>query len=386
MLPTTLLVSVLSFLPLSDVASASSICALLFVLAQDDRLWRAFCLRRWRPLLPYTRYRLLPHRDWAALEAGDADDEEKEERPLKEEKTSPLAAADDDGPTFPQSGGWKGRYIAGEMDLCRSFLTLSELLSHRWRFRFHFGFDDGNAASYPVYTAQGRVRNRGDEWYNWRWVDREKGLEDTEPTVFEKRRFVGRDALGRLLSKPRPYWLRSSGAPATSAEETTPAFDATPAPPAAFPLRPSSALRSPALPPRRYEPGHPFFALTPLQLRDCSCTRRLQINQYPPRTITRLPDGGWQMLNQYIIMLSVDPEKADEEEDEVDREVEADDMLDDDDDDAVDAPWMYNAAAFGGHPNGPAGNGDWDEVAEDVLLLPHQLEQYRREGYYHFDD
>ena len=156
LLPNTLVVSVLSFLPISGVTTASSINALLFVLTQDDRLWRPLCLRKWKTLLPYLKHRLLAQEEWTKLDSkADVDEEEEQQKEEKqaEKVKPPQSREEDDGPVFAQDGGWKVRYIAGEMDLCRSFISMSELLSHRWKFRFHFGFDDGRhfVATHPTH-------------------------------------------------------------------------------------------------------------------------------------------------------------------------------------------------------------------------------------------
>ena len=230
------------------------------------------------------------------------------------------------------------------------------------------------------------------EWYNWRWVDRERSITADEPTPYVKRRFITREALRHLVNRPRPYWLRSAGPELPSKKDDTPSPDVESSTAASVTsvstLPATSALMSPTLPPRRYEPGHPFFALSGLQLKDCSAVRGLQINQYPPRTITRLEDGGWQMLNQYIIMRSVDPDEAEEEEQ---KEVDDDEDEDDEEDEEpLDGEDMV-VDNYGGLPAQRGGllnvNGfyeTWGDVAEDVLEA-HELQLYQQHGHFHHD-
>ena len=318
LLPNALVLSILSFLPLPSLTLSSSLSALFFVLTQDDRLWRPLCIRRWRSLLPYLQQRLMSPREWAAAAGAEYDSAAEEGVEASKAVTGSGGEVVDDGPVFPQDGGWKLRYIACEMDLCRSFLSLSELLGHRWQFRFHFLFDDTTRASYPTFTRS-HMSNREDT-YNWRWVDRHRGVgqgDGEEPLAYERRRFLTRDAIERMDVKSRRYYLRSTPPPSTASASTS-SNVSTP-----LPLHPTSALLSPHLPPYRYRPAHPFFTLTPLQMEDCRLVRGLQINHFPARTITRMRDGGWHQLNQYVVMIAVHPEAKEEEEDEAE-EVEED--------------------------------------------------------------
>ena len=275
----------------------------------------------------------------AAAEEVDEEEEEEEEEEEKKKKdgnrrpqlqsSSPLPAADEEGaPTpFPSSAaGWKARYIACEVDLCRSFLTLPELLGHRWRFRFHFTFDQPRA-TYPVFTKT-RVRTGlGDDAYDWKWVERDRiGGEEAELLAYNIRHFVHRDDLPSPQRRPRgPYWLRSCGARITaafshSAQQTTQPPSAEPAssaPASAPALHSFSGLLSPAVPAFRYLPGHPFFTLSTLQLQDCRVVRGMQVSHFPPLTITRMPDGGWQLMNQYVV-ISSRPEDEEEEREDTD--------------------------------------------------------------------
>ena len=332
LLPNALLISTLSFLPLSDLTSSSSICALLFVLSQEDTLWRDHCLRRWRRLQPYLKYRLLSKRDWAIADGQDPDElEDKEE---KQPKLGPVRVSrggkdeeeeEDEAPAVLTEGGWKARYIACELDLCRSLLTLPELLSHRWQFRFHFAFDDEHSVSHPHFTPGWVRTGMGDNTYPWKWTARDRldkarvssTSDDAgdDALAYVRRGFIARPAMDRILSRPRgPYWLRSCGSLAAMLAPSAP-VDPTVAV-AAPVLAEGSALRSAALPAHRYVPGWPFFTPTALQVKDCRTVRGMQVSHFPQLTISRLQDGGWQMINQYVIMHTINPDADEEGEEE----------------------------------------------------------------------
>ena len=258
------------------------------------------------------------------------------------------AASDSDSPVL----SWKERYIGCEMDLCRSYITMDEVTQARWAFKFlpHVFFNHGQVRShtarhplcltlllpphclsclppclvtlsmccvvlsqlsYPVFTP-GRLITGLDMTYEWRFVDSERAMpavcrERGEMTAYERRRLVSGERIGRLRTANRPYWLRSSGTEAPSiaaaARFVDGSADSSGAPQAR--LSAASALSSASLPAYRFLPGHPFFRLTPEQLADCASERRLQVSHFPALSISRLPDGGWQMLNQYVLFRSV---------------------------------------------------------------------------------
>ena len=337
-LPNSLLVSVLSFLPLSDLTSSSSICALFFVLTQEDSLWREWCLRRWRHLQPYLKYRLLSNKEWATADGRELGESDEEKEPEKQPEVARLPVGErqtdegeedeeDEEPSILTEGGWKARYIACEMDLCRSLLTLPELLSHRWQFRFHFAFDDEHTVTYPQFT-EGLVRTgrlNEEHTYPWKWTSRDRlpksrpypalteDDSDDDSAAYVRAGFITQTAMDRILVRPRgPYWLRSCGSLAAILSPSAPPVDPTVAV-AAPVLAEKSALKSAALPAHRYVPGWPFFTPTALQVKNCRTVRGLQVSHFPPASISRLPDGGWQMMNQYVVMHTVNSEEEEEE-------------------------------------------------------------------------
>ena len=176
---------ILSFLPLSTLASCSSVCAVLFALTQDDRIWRPLCVRRWRGL--QNRYELMSEEEWQRLGGAADDGQDEDENNTGEESkegerkrrrrrkrcsskqaqrpcpssssssasspwSSSSSSSSSSSPSSPRADGWKPRYIAAEMELCRAYLTLPELMSSRWQFRFHQAVFGDGSVSYPRFT------------------------------------------------------------------------------------------------------------------------------------------------------------------------------------------------------------------------------------------
>ena len=330
-LPLAVSVSIVAYLPLPSLASCTAVNALCFVLCQHDRVWKALCAARWRPL-QHART-LLTQAEWTAL-YGEEDEEREEGRSEEEdgERSADTARSATPGPVaMPgacSTGGakdapvvdsatvassWKERYIACEMDLCRSFISLEEVVCTKWAFRFLPNvFFDNSQTSYPVFTPA-RLITGLDMTYEWRFVDSERAMpavcrERGEMSAYERARLVSAERIGRVRSASRPYWLRSSGTAleppiaAPRADEAEQWSGAPPPQPHA-----ASALSSPALPPFRFLPGHPFFRLSAQQLADIARERKLQVSHFPALAVSRLPDGGWQLLNQYVLFRSVQP-------------------------------------------------------------------------------
>ena len=374
-LPLAVSVSVVTYLPLPSVASCSAVNALLFALCQDDRVWRQLCSSRWRPL-QHARTALLTSSEWTALYGDDEDGEAEEEteagssgssgsergkrrgqRSVSGGEEAPKPGnkqrLDDSGSSL-LAVSWKERYISAELDLCRSYMTLSEVTEARWAFRFlpNVFFDDRSATTYPVFTPS-RLITGLDMTYDWRFVDAERDTpararERGEMTVYERRRLVTGEQIATVRAANRPYWLRSSGTdtpplPSTRHVE----WNSQPNGAGQQPLlSASSALLSPSLPPYRFPPSHPFFRLSELQLADCSTERRLQVSHFPALSISRLPDGGWQMLNQYVLFKSLHPDDSqptrqqqqhdDDDDEEVSDDEEEEAAADREDDDEGD--------------------------------------------------
>jgi hypothetical protein len=189
---------------------------------------------------------------------------------------------------------------------------------------------------------------------------------------YERRRFISRVAMYSARTKNRPYsgyWLRSSSlflsdalSSSSASSASTAGDSSSPFNPSSGPLElsPTSALLSPRLPSYRYLPGHQFFSPTPLQMLDCQTERRLQVSQFPALSISRMDDGGWQMLNQYVVMRTMGPEDGErkEGEGEVDSDDDDDwmeddgDAEDDDDDDGEEEDEQEEGDEEGAPPGG----------------------------------
>ena len=149
--PLAVSTSILTFLPLPSIASCSAVSALLFVLCQDDRVWRQLCAGRWRHF-QHARS-LLSKQEWTALYGDDEKESDGGKEPGGDEAgrsdsgrsggggTSGAGGADSSPDTAgsaaessPQS--WKERYIGCEVDVCRSYISMDEVTRARWAFRF----------------------------------------------------------------------------------------------------------------------------------------------------------------------------------------------------------------------------------------------------------
>ena len=131
-LPLAVSVSIVTYLPLPSIASCSAVSALLFVLCQDERVWRQLCRTRWSRL-QHARS-LLTALEWSTLYG-----EEERELNGQEEEHSTGGRKDRDSGTAEgclSALSWKERYVAAEVDLCRSYITLPEVMKTRWAFRF----------------------------------------------------------------------------------------------------------------------------------------------------------------------------------------------------------------------------------------------------------
>ena len=239
---------------------------------------------------------------------------------------------------------WKERYIRAEVDLCRQYITMEEVCSARFSFKFlpSLAFQDHQRTTFPRFTRT-RLITGLDMTYDWRFVDVERDMpaqarERGEMTVYERRRLLTGEQIASIRTAKRPYWLRSSGtatpplqppsshkstARLASANTRQSATTSSSSSVGRLLLTASSALLSPSLPPYRFPPSHPFFRLSEVQLLDCSTDRRLQVSHFPALSIARLPDGGWQLLNQYVVFKSVHPDsrfsqQQQEEEDDGD--------------------------------------------------------------------
>ena len=166
--------------------------------------------------------------------------------------------------------------------------------------------------TYPVFTS-GRLITGLDMTYEWRFVDSERLMparcaERGELTAYERRRLLSGEQIAAIRTANRPYWLRSSGTD-TPPAAPAPRLDAADTV-ASRAASSTSALHSPSLPHYRFPPGHSFFRLSQLQLADLSTSRQLQVSHFPPLSIERMPDGGWQMINQYVLFRSVSPQHS----------------------------------------------------------------------------
>ena len=228
--------------------------------------------------------------------------------------------------------------------------------------------------------------------YEWRFVDTERDMpararERGEMTAYERRRLVSGEQIAAIRGANQPYWLRSSGTqapPVARAPHSNGSAQSSSARRSL--LTASSALLSPSLPPYRYLPGHPFVHLTELQLADCSTERKLQVSHFPALSVSRLPDGGWQMLNQYVLLRSAsqdddttqqhtadaadDESDADEEHDDEDVDEEGTEGSEDDEAEAGEASGSDDEGRLS--HNGSAGEAESDGDLVDADQAQHQ--------------